>query len=464
MKRKYGINIDETSFVESVYKDDLEDFDGSVRASIRSVSEQDYQRERILFLRSKVDDRGEHIIRAFDYLVKHQNKQIIIVIDNADQRSYPTQQQAFLIAQEFAASRNLVVFVALRPSTFYLSKQSGALSGYKNRVLTISPPPPDEVLRKRITFAVRVAEGKAAPAALTGVQLDVKNIVYFLQATLRSIRDNRAIQSFLNNITGGNIRKTIELMVSFCGSPNVECERIVEIEKEEGDYKVPLHEFTKHALLGEYAYYNPTSSLVACNVFDVRYADPREHFLMPLCVAYISSPAGLKDRDGFVACDSILREMQRLGFTNEQTRPALRKLAEKRLIETPFGHYWELEVPDSEEPDSFHFRATSSGLYHVRSWVGEFSFLDAVSIDTPIFDLSARTTVFTEVESFDISNRLRRTDAFKDYLEARWNSENFQQSYYNFSGVLSAGTGSFDSVRAYVARGPKIRSRPRWRQ
>lgn len=76
----------------------------------------------------------------------------------------------------------------------------------------------------------------------------------------------------------------------------------------------------------------------------------------------------------------------------------------------------------------------------------------------------AGTTVFTEVESFDISNRLRRTTAFKDYLEARWNSENFQQSYYNFSGVLSAGAGSFDSVRTYVARGPKIRSRPRWRR
>ena len=66
-----------------------------------------------------------------------------------------------------------------------------------------------------------------------------------------------------------------------------ELERIVRIEDEDGDYQVPLHEFTKHALLGEYAYYNPHSSLVACNIYDVRMADPREHFLHALVVAFL---------------------------------------------------------------------------------------------------------------------------------------------------------------------------------
>jgi hypothetical protein len=150
----------------------------------------------INFLVSKTVQRDTHLQASFEYLARHENKQILLVIDNSDQRSFETQQEAFLIAQELASSRNLLVFVALRPSTFFQSKLTGALSGYQNRLLTILPPPADEVLRKRITFAMRVAEGKAAPKALEGIRLNIKSIVYFLRATLRSIRGNEQIRTF----------------------------------------------------------------------------------------------------------------------------------------------------------------------------------------------------------------------------------------------------------------------------
>src|SRR4029077_19945247 len=123
-------------------------------------------------------------------------------------------------------------FVALRPSTFYQSKMTGALSGYQNKLLTISPPPADEVIQKRLTFAVRVAEGKVAPAALSQIRLELGNVVAFLQATLRSIRTSDVIRAFLSNITGGNTRAVIELITGFCGSPNVDSKKIVRIEQE----------------------------------------------------------------------------------------------------------------------------------------------------------------------------------------------------------------------------------------
>lgn len=121
------------------------------------------------------------------------------MLDNADQRSFDIQQEAFLIAQELAASRNLLVFVALRPSTFYQSKLRGALSGYQNRVFTISPPPADEVLSRRIAFAVRVAEGKVGREALADLESlqnitpRVDGVITFLRATLRAIRSKADI-------------------------------------------------------------------------------------------------------------------------------------------------------------------------------------------------------------------------------------------------------------------------------
>ncbi len=364
------------------------------------------------------------------------------------------------IAQELAASRNLLVFVALRPSTFYLSKTTGALSAYQNKILTIAPPPADEVVQKRLIFALRVAEGKIEPAALSGIRLNLGSVAFFLKATLRSIRTREDIRQFLSNITGGNTRAVIELITGFVGSPNVDSKKIVQIEESTGGYKIPLHEFTKHALLGEYAYFNSQSSLVACNIFDVSTADPREHFLSSLIVAFLSSNLGVVDNDGFVKGEGLMMEMARHGFIEDQVRSALRRLAMKRLIETPHAHYRELHVADHEPPEQYHFRATSVGVYHIRFWTGSFAFIDAVSTDTPIFDQECRSQISELASSFDIGDRYKKADCFRKYLESQWHFSNFGTNYYDFVSLMQSQEDSFLTVRQVVEKRGRLPSRP----
>ncbi|SEH88478.1 hypothetical protein SAMN02799636_04275 [Methylobacterium sp. 275MFSha3.1] len=455
LRRRYNVDINSAALIEAIYSDDLKSFEGGIHGRLKTIDPIAYEKSRIEYLTERTSRSDEHMKRALVYLSASMGKQIILVIDNADQREFKVQQDAFLIAQELASLRRFLVFIALRPSTFFESKLTGALSGYQNRILTISPPPADEVLRKRIAFAVRVAEGEAAPHALEGIQLNIKSIVYFLQATLRSVRSNAQIRTFLSNITGGNTRLVIELISGFCGSPNVECERIVTIEREKGDYQVPLHEFTKHALLGEYSYYNPLSSLVGCNIFDISTADPREHFICCLLIAYISSPLGVKDNDGFVGGAAIQKELTRLGFNDDQIAHALRRLAKKRLIETPHAHYRELPVAEDVDPLQYYFRATSIGLYHIRFWAGSFSFMDAVSIDTPIFDTSPRGVIFTNASSFEIADRLRKSEEFRDYLETKWHESNFDVTYYDFPAVVRDRASEFRTVENFVQNGPR---------
>src|SRR5690606_38569965 len=104
---------------------------------------------------------------------------------------------------------------------------------------------------------------------ISGIRLHLSSIILFLKTTLRSIKSNGDFRQFLANITGGNTMSVVELITTFFGSPNVDSEKIVRIEAETGNYKVPLHEFTKHALLGDYAYYHPQSSQYAFNIFDL---------------------------------------------------------------------------------------------------------------------------------------------------------------------------------------------------
>lgn len=452
LKEEYGINIDGNDFAGKLYSPEMEEFEDSVEGQLKKIDPQAYGTARIRYLADLVKDKDAHVHRALNFVVKGLERQVMIVLDNADQRTFETQQQAFLVAQELAASRSMLIFVALRPSTFYASKLSGALSGYKNEVLSISPPPAHEVIKRRLVFALNVAAGKIAPAALEGVNLNLSNIALFINAMLNSIRSNQDIRLFLSNITGGNTRLALELITSFCGSPNVESEKIVKIQDSEGHYSVPLHEFTKHALLGDYAYYNQTSSLVGCNVFDVSLSDKREHFLALLIVGYISSPSGIRNDDGFIPGSLIMAEMIRLRFLEGQVRAALRRLAEHRLIETPHAHFREIMVKDGEIVEGFSFRATSIGIYHVRYWVGSFSFLDATCLDTPIIDEGKRETIIKHANSFEIKHRLIKASAFLSYLEGAWYDANFDVNYFDFQSAIDSQAKSFKSVRRAVER------------
>lgn len=452
LKTRYGVDIDSADFANAIYHRDIIDFDNGVKGRLKNVDPEGYQRERISFLAQKVDQRDRHIQASLAHLVHGRGKKIILVLDNADQRTFAVQQETFLIAQELSASRNLIVFVALRPSTFYLSKTTGALSAYQNKILTISPPPADEVIQKRLIFAARVAEGKVEPASLSGIRLNLSSVVSFLNATLRSIRTNESIRQFLSNITGGNTRAVIELITGFFGSPNVDSRKIVRIEEQTHNYKIPLHEFTKHALLGEYAYFNSQSSLVACNIFDLSMADPREHFLSSLIVAFLSSNSGAVDNDGFMSGTELMKEMTQHGYVEDQIRHALRRLATKKLIETPHAHYRELQVDDHEPPEQFHFRATSIGIYHIRFWTGSFAFLDAISTDTPILDEATRSEVSKLAASFDIADRYKKATCFRQYLEDQWHFSNVGAIYYDFISLLRSQDDNFVTVKQVIYR------------
>jgi len=445
-----SIDINSLEFCEEMYADEIAEFDGSPEGAFRDKLPDDYLRAKVKHISALIGERDRHLIRSLRHISEKKKRLIILVIDNADQRTFEVQQQAFLIAQELASSDSGMVFVALRPSTYFESKSKGAMSAYKNKVLTISPPPADDVIQRRIAFALRVAEGKEDHNKLSGIRLHLESVVLFLRTTLRSIKSNDDIRKFLSNITGGNTRAVVELITTFFGSPNVDSQKIVQLEEQTGDYKVPLHEFTKHALLGEYAYYHPQSSPYACNIFDVSRPDPKEHFLSSIIVACLTSNSSLRDVDGFVYGEAIIVAMASFGFSAEQVRFALRRLAERRLIETPHSHYREISVAPEVLPDAFHFRATSIGAYHIKSWAGRFEFLDATASDTPIFDEDIRQRVAQLASSFSIKDRLDKVKAFRGYLEVTWNSLIVRPEYYDFSAVLKSQSDSILKVERFT--------------
>ena len=139
-------------------------------------------------------------------------------------------------------------------------------------------------------------------------------------------------------------------------------------------------------------------------------------------------------------------------FSKIRIHTALKRLATKRLVETPYSHFRELAVPDTESPQNFYYRATSIGIYHIRFWIGSFSFLDAMSTDTPVFEESARADIAANASSFEIGHRFRKTACFRDYLESKWHLANFDAVYFDFPTVVASQKWTFDMVDRVVQK------------
>ena len=118
----YSIDINDRNFVHGVYNIELQSFDKSIYGSLRESNRPEYDLKQIALLESKINDTQEHLKRCLEHIHKGRKQQIVVFLDNVDQRTDDFQQKAFLIGQSMAELWPAMVFVSLRPETFHKSK------------------------------------------------------------------------------------------------------------------------------------------------------------------------------------------------------------------------------------------------------------------------------------------------------------------------------------------------------
>ena len=452
LRSKYDVDTEDADFVRGVYDLNVKRFRNSVYGKAYRNDSKNYQIRVLKMLADRVDDKPTHLRECIGHISKARKRQVILILDNSDQRSTDIQQESFIIAQEVASSWNAMVFISVRPQTFFRSKRAGALSAYPHRVFTIAPPRPELVIEKRLKFALSVADGDVLPEKMHGITLNFEDLAIFLKAILRSMKNNAEIREILANITGGNIRSVIEFVVKVVGSPNVDVKKIIQISKDGGSYLIPIHEFSKTAILGDYSHYNPESSM-AMNLFDVQYPDEREHFLSFLILEFLMWGESPKDKDGFTTVDDILLEIQRWKFLPRQIEVKLRRLTNRRLIEsTERVTFEEDDALDLAGELPFAFRVTSVGIYHVRKWAGIFAYLDGMVFDTPVFDQKSFDDICKELEEFSIGARVQRAKYFRDYLTRVWNTSGLCPVYFDWRATVERGRKDFQRVENAVGK------------
>lgn len=445
----HAVDLLEDAFVRGVYHGDLARFDRGIYGRLKESAPDKFLERQIEFLANLTQNKIQHLQRCIQHLSKGRQKQVVICIDNADQRELVDQQRAFLAAQEFAGVWHALVLVSIRPRTYFASKSSGSISAYPQRILTISPPRVDLVLEKRLKFSLDLAEGRLPLDRLDGITIRLDSIALFLKSLIQSLKRSRELSEFLSNITGGNIREVLELIKRFIGSPNVDSDKIINVMEHEEGYVIPLHEFSKSALLGEYSHYDSKSSL-ALNVFDIRYPDRKEHFLALVLVAFLLSDAPSKSPEGFVPTGDICTELGRYGFVVDQVEHALRTLTNKKLTETTERITFDEGLQGLVGDMPIAFRATTIGSYHCNRWAPSFAYIDAMLVDTPIMDAEVRQQILKNVDSFDIAQRLHRALLFDEYLMNSWVEFEQHPVYFDWPTIRKTGDAGFMTVQRAV--------------
>ena len=383
----------------------------------------------------KVDNKGEHLKHALHHISKSQHKQVVIFIDNCDQRNDADQETAFLVSQEIASNWSVIVFLSLRPETFHRAKKStGALSGYHTKAFTIAPPRVSEVITKRLHFAQKITRGEIRLSTWQG-DVTFSKLDALIEVLLSSLEKDPKLYELIDNIANGNIRKSIEMVKDFFGSSYTNTRRILESAAARSNYSIKIHEFLRAIIYGGNNHYNPGASLIV-NIFDVRHYDPKEHFLMPILLGLLLSSSNNNKQDGFVDTAIVYSSIQTFGFTPEQIDSVIDVAYTKDMLETSEkGSRLLHDAP-------VKLRITPLGAYHIKRLPSTFTYVDAVIVDTPIF---AKDSSWNKNVP-NLSERVDRLNAFKDYLDTEWEKMNTSGNYFNWETVSAELTSEMQWV------------------
>lgn len=445
LNNDYEIDIEKRNFVRGVYHGELQRMKRGIYKDLYESDKSAYRLKEIEFLESLISDSAEHMKKCIYQISQGHGRQVVLFIDNADQRSREVQEEAFLVAHDIASNWDATVFLALRPETYHDSLKTGALSGYHPKAFTISPPRVTEVISKRLNFALRVARGEFPILNMDRARSygNLHILTAILEAFRESLEKNRELPKAIYNISGGNVREALKFVSQFFGSGHVDTEKIADKYIHNGSYYVPTHEFLRAITFGDYEYYDPSISPIG-NLFHIGSADPKEHFLAPLSLSFmISRSRG--ETSGFIETTQLYEELQNAGFNPKQIDSCLERCYEKDLITTAGRTSVENNV--SGLPKTM--RISTVGAYHMQSLINQFEYVDAVVIATPILDREARIRI-KPVDSGYILSRLDRAEIFIQYLDEQWLSLPVKPLYFNWQTSSSNLKADINHIRRKV--------------
>src|SRR5205823_7477486 len=119
-----------------------------------------YKKAELEYIKEIQRDRHVFLQKVLHHFRAGRNSSVAIFFDNLDRRIEPIQEEAFLRASAIARDCAALIFVCLRPGTFYHSKKEGVLDSVAPKIINVVSPKTHAMVVKRVRFAKRIALGE----------------------------------------------------------------------------------------------------------------------------------------------------------------------------------------------------------------------------------------------------------------------------------------------------------------
>jgi hypothetical protein len=435
LKTIHLIDIYERNFVHGIYRVEVLGFRKGIYGDLRESNPEIYRIKEVEFLDEKLKRHDEHLRKSLEHISVGRKKQVVVFLDNADQRR-DIEEQVFLISHELANNYAATVFVTIRPETFHRSRSSGVLSAYHPKAFSISPPRIERVIVKRLQFAQKITSGEI-PVRNLSSSVELPRLGKILKSFEVSLDRNPDLVECIDNMASGNVRLALDYVKAFFGSGHVDTQKIADICDSGNIYTVPVHEFIRSLVFGDAKHFSPSTS-AAFNVFDVSDADPHGHFLILMLISLLQKEGQISTESGFVEAQYLVSKLQDSGFSPTQARMAIARACRGALSESSGGI-----DPSICNHLSYKLRVTTKGLYHALRLSRMFTYLDAITVDLPVFDDSCRRGLR---DTFVISERINRARQILEYLNSVWNSFKQNADIFDWETIAASLKSDIDEV------------------
>jgi hypothetical protein len=422
LKAQYSeIDFDELSFIEKLYKREINKLKKGVLSLLDSQSDK-YKNllvDKLLSFQNNDDLTLECFIQE---LVHSRNKDLIIILDNCDKRNLEEQLLMFEVANWIKDNIKAIVFLPLRDTTFDNFRNEKPLDTVvKDLIFRINPPSLERVIYQRIKYANRLSEKNSGNFYYLPngwkVSYPSSDELHYLKSILSSLFQNHFFKRLISGLAGRDIRKGIEVFLDFCKSGHISVNEIIKMKQSKGNYKLPNHIISRVFLRGNRTYYSGEESRIK-NIFN---SDPSDDLPDPFIRVAIlkwlynnrrkKGPSGIL---GFHKTNELIKAMISYGHAYGRTIDELLFLLKNSLI-----------ISESQNTNNFDLEElisiNSQGVIHYEL-IGNIDYVSSCSesvwykTESVAEKISEDMSGQGEFSHLSIQNNLEHSEILLNYL------------------------------------------------
>lgn len=389
------------------------------------------------------DDLKHYFAKLFN-LLRKLGFSVTLVIDNVDQHDVQFQEKIFLVSSHLTAEFKTVTIIALREETFLTSTQTGVFDAYYIPKFHLASPDFTNLILARVDFTIGML-GRGVLKYDTDVCANLTKYFTIIKSSLKNLNvQSQKLVNLIESISVGNMRDALRMFNYFIVSGNTNVEEMFQKYDRQGHYQIAYHQFIKSIMLGEHRYYSQERSHLM-NLFDFDTSLTDSHYNILRVLEYLlnrnnrKSPIGR----GYISIDALISAGEEAAIRREALCDSLLRLSQFSLVE--FDNQSKTDLAKAS-----YVKITHAGKYYLMHLVYEFSYLDTVLVDTPVSDDSLFNYLWKYHETYDLNERLGRTERFLEYLRQAEVDEFREHPEYVNSEFANThyGTKIFDTFPA----------------